>query len=84
MGREEGHLFFKEVTRQIEEITYVSIGYRIGNVPFELQDIVAVIVNNIHYACEVNLKLIVDGDNLWVTGSIGIPSEELNSLRFRV
>lgn len=62
----------------------MSIGYRIGNVPFELQDIVAVIVNNIHYACEVNLKLIVDGDNLWVTGSIGIPSEELNSLRFRV
>jgi hypothetical protein len=84
VSREEGHFFFKEVTRQMEEITYVSIGYRIGNIPFELQDIVAVIINNIHYACEVNLKLILDRENLWVTGAIGIPTEELNSLRFRV
>jgi hypothetical protein len=82
--REEGHFFFKDVTRQIEEITYVSMGYRIGNIPFELQDIVAVIINNIHYASEVNLKLIVDQDTLWVTGAIGIPSEELNSLRYRI
>jgi len=84
VSREEGHFFFKEVTRHMEEITYVSIGYRIGNIPFELQDIVAVIINNIHYACEVNLKLILDRENLWVTGAIGIPTEELNSLRFRV
>jgi hypothetical protein len=82
--REEGHFFFKEVSRQMEEITYVSIGYRIGNLPFELQDIIAVIINNIHYACEVNLKLIVDRDTLWVTGAIGIPTEELSSLRFRI
>lgn len=68
----------------MEEITYVSMGYRIGNIPFELQDIVAVIINNIHYACEVNIKLILDRDTLWVTGAIAIPSEELNSLRFRI
>jgi len=44
----------------------------------------AVIINNIHYSCDLNLKLIVDGDQFWVTASIGVTSEELNSLRFRV
>ena len=68
----------------MEEITYVSMGYRLGNIPFEMQDIVAVIINNIHYASEVNLKLILDRDTLWVTGAIGIPTEEVNSLRYRV
>ena len=68
----------------MEQITYVSFGYRIGGIPFELQDITAVIINNIHYSCDVNLKLILDRDNLWVTGAIGVPSQELNSLRFRV
>jgi hypothetical protein len=62
----------------------VTIGYRVGTIPFELQDLMAVVINNIHYSCELNLKLIVDGDQFWVTASIGIPTEEVGSLRFRV
>lgn len=32
--RAEGHFFFKEIIKQLEEISYVSIGYRVGTVPF--------------------------------------------------
>ena len=49
--REEEHFFFKEVTRQMEEISYVTIGYRVGRVPFELHDLMAVVINCIHYSC---------------------------------
>jgi hypothetical protein len=84
MQREEDHFFFKEITRHMEEITFVTIGYIVGTIPLELQDLMAVAINSIHYNCELNLKIILDGDLLWVTSSIGIPSEELNSLRFRI
>lgn len=58
--REEGHFFFKEITKQMEDISYVTIGYRVGAVPFELSDIMAAVVNLIHYSCELNLKIIID------------------------
>lgn len=67
----------------MEEISYVTIGYRVGTVPFELHDLMAVIINSIHYSCELNLKLIIDEDQLWVTSSIGASTEEMTSLRYR-
>lgn len=81
--REEGHFFFKEIVKQMEEISYVTIGYRVGSVPFEHSDIMAAIVNLIHYSCELNLKIIMDEDQLWVTSSLGVSSEEMNSLKYR-
>ena len=44
----------------------------------------AVVINCIHYSCELNLKLIMDEDQLWVTSSMGISTEEAASLRYRV
>lgn len=34
VSRQEGHFFFKEVIKQMQEISYVTIGYRVGTVPF--------------------------------------------------
>jgi hypothetical protein len=44
----------------------------------------AVVINTIHYSCDLNLKLIMDEDQLWVTSSMGITSEEMESLGYRV
>ena len=63
----------------------MTVGYRVGRIPFELQDLLAVIINAIHCHCDVNLKIILDEhDNLWVTGSIGHSTEEGNSLNYRI
>jgi hypothetical protein len=73
--REDNHFFFKEITRQMEDISYVSFGYQVGRVPFELHDLMAVVINCIHYSCELNLKLILDEDQLWVTSSMAVSNE---------
>lgn len=52
--------------------------------PYELHDLFAVVINNIHCFCELNLKLIIDGDQLWATATLGFPTEEVNSTRYNI
>ena len=51
-------------------MVYATIGYRVGTVPIALDDLFAVVVNNLHFEVEENLKIIIDGDEIWVTATL--------------
>ena len=69
----------------MEGVEFITMGYRVGRIPLELMDLVAVIINAIHCHCELNLKLILDeNDQLWVTASLGTSPEEASSLAYRI
>lgn len=66
------------------EIVYVTIGYRVGQVPFELMDLLAVVINEIHCHTECNLKIIMDNDQLWVTSTTGYSADFIDTLQYNI
>ena len=59
----------------------MTIGFRVGQIPFQLMDLFSVIVNEIHCFTDANLKVIIDGDQLWVTSTTGYRTSDINSTR---
>jgi hypothetical protein len=47
-------------------------------------DMFAVIINEIHTHADCNLKIILDGDQLWVSSTTGFSIDFINSLRYNV
>jgi hypothetical protein len=50
----------------------------------ELHDLFAVVINEIHTYADCNLKIIMDGDQLWVTSTTGYSADFVDSLRYNI
>ena len=47
-------------------------------------DLFTVAMNEIHCFTEANVKVIIDGDEMWVTSTTGFPTGELNTRRLNI
>lgn len=60
------------------------MGFRVSVLSPEIYDIVNVVVNDIHCHSEENLKLIIDGDQLWITSTIVYPFSSLGDTNYNI
>ena len=49
-----------------------------------MNDLFAVVVNEIHCYADCNLKIIMDNDQLWVTSTTGYPIDFVHSLQYNI
>ena len=47
-------------------------------------DLFAVIINEIHCYVDANMKLVLDGDQLWITSTMALHISEVSSLRHNI
>lgn len=60
------------------------MGFRVSVISPDIYDIVNIVVNDIHCHSEENLKLIIDGDQLWITSTIVYPFSSLGDTNYNI